>query len=160
MINGINVPSPLGPLSVFERKGQIISLEWGDKSQGKLTNVLIKACDQLEAYFNGKLNTFDLPIEVNGSEFQKRVCLLILQIPFGITWTYGDLAKKLNSSARPVGGACGRNTIPIIIPCHRVVGANKKMIGFSGPGGIKTKEALLRREGWVSGRHNLSVNNV
>jgi methylated-DNA-[protein]-cysteine S-methyltransferase len=149
MINSIYIQSPFGPLSVFESKGQITSLEWGGKTQGKLSDVLIEAHDQLEGYFNGKLKDFNLPLKISGSAFQKDVCLLILQIPFSKTWTYSDIAKKLNSSARPVGGACGRNTIPIIIPCHRVLGVNKKMTGFSGSGGIKTKEALLNHEGWL-----------
>lgn len=151
MINSIHIQSPFGSLSVFESKGQITSLEWGDKTQGKLSDVLMEARDQLEGYFNGKLKDFNLPLKISGSAFQKNVCLLILQIPFSKTWTYSDIAKKLNSSARPVGGACGRNTIPIIIPCHRVLGMNKKMTGFSGSGGIKTKEALLNHEGWLLG---------
>jgi methylated-DNA-[protein]-cysteine S-methyltransferase len=148
MQNSIILPSPFGPLSVFERKGQILAIEWGDKAQGCLSDVLIEARNQLEAYFDGRLKSFSLPIKITGSTFQKSVCQLIIQIPFGETREYGDLAKKLNSSARPVGGACGRNKIPIIIPCHRVLGVKKKMTGFSGLGGIKTKKALLRHEGW------------
>ena len=152
MLNGINLPSPFGSLSVFESKGQIVSIKWGNKAHGHgvASHVLVEAQKQLEAYFNGKLKTFDLPIEIEGSDFQKNVCLLILQIPFGKTEVYGDIAKKLNSSARPVGGACGRNTIPIIIPCHRVIGVNKKLTGFSGQGGVKTKEKLLHHEGWMT----------
>lgn len=148
MLNGVHLPSPFGPLSILESKGRINSLQWGDKSQGELSDVLIEARYQLRAYFSGKLKNFELPLDIKGSEFQKNVCLLIQQIPYGETRSYGDLAKNLSSSARPVGGACGRNTIPIIIPCHRVMGANKKMTGFSGLGGIKTKEDLLRHEGW------------
>jgi len=149
MLNSINLPSPVGSLNVFESKGQIVSLKWGDRAHGNSSHVLIEARRQLEAYFSGRLKAFDLPLEISGSDYQKAVCLLILQIPYGETWAYGDLAQKLNSSARPVGGACGRNKIPIIIPCHRVMGADKKMIGFSGSGGIKTKEQLLHHEGWM-----------
>jgi methylated-DNA-[protein]-cysteine S-methyltransferase len=150
MLNSINFPSPYGSLSVFESKGQIVALEWGDDANGVVSHVLIEARKQLEAYFNRKLMTFDLPLEIKGSDFQRSVCLLILEIPFGKTELYGNIAKKLKSSARPVGGACGRNTIPIIIPCHRVIGVNKKLTGFSGQGGIKTKEKLLHHEGWVA----------
>ncbi len=149
MLNSIHVLSPFGSLSVFESEGKITSLEWGDKAQGDFSDILIEARDQIGAYFNGKLKTFNLPLNISGSDFQKSVCLLITKIPFGKTSTYGDLAKKLSTSARPVGGACGRNTIPIIIPCHRVLGTDKKMIGFSGMGGINTKKALLRLEGWA-----------
>ena len=149
MLNSINLPSPVGSLNIFESNGKIVSLKWGNKANGKSSQVLTEAKKQLEAYFSGVLKTFDLPLEINGSNFQKAVCHLILQIPYGETWAYGELAQKLNSSARPVGGACGRNTIPIIIPCHRVMGANKKMTGFSGLGGVRTKAHLLRREGLI-----------
>lgn len=149
MFNALSFPSPVGSLSVFENQGYIIAVEWGDHIKGEASNLLIEARDQLNAYFEGKLKAFNLPLNISGSDFQKSVCQLMLQIPYGETWTYGDLANKLNSSAQPVGGACGRNSIPIIIPCHRVMGANDKMTGFSGSGGIKTKEALLRHEGWI-----------
>ena len=149
MLNSVCVVSPFGSLSVFEGNGKVISLEWGDNTQGILSNVLIEARKQLTAYFNGELRIFDLPLNITGSDFQRAASQMMLQIPYGKTATYGELAKKLNTSARPLGGACGRNTIPIIIPCHRVMGANRKMTGFSGLGGIKTKEALLRHEGWV-----------
>ena len=155
MLNSVHIPSPFGSLSVLENKGQIVSLEWGNKTQGDLSDILIEARNQLEAYFSGRLRAFDLPLNIKGSAFQKGGCLLILQIPYGETWTYGDLAKELNSNPRPVGGACGRNAIPIIIPCHRVMGANKRMTGFSGLGGIKTKEALLHHEGWALEKLNL-----
>jgi methylated-DNA-[protein]-cysteine S-methyltransferase len=155
MLNVIHISSPVGTLSVFEKEGQITSLEWGPLGKSNSSSVLIEARDQLQAYFKGRLKTFDLPIAITGSSFQKSVCLLIIQIPFGKTSTYGDLAKELNSTARPVGGACGRNTLPIIIPCHRVMGANKKMMGFSGAGGLKTKEILLRHEGWAPEKPSL-----
>ena len=87
MINSIQVSSPYGSLSVFENKGQIVSLDWGSKAQGDLSDVLIETREQLKAYFNGRLRTFDLPLVVNGSDFQKAVCLLIMRIPYGETWT-------------------------------------------------------------------------
>ena len=152
MLNSIHLQSPFGSINVFESQERIISLEWGDEVRGNLSSVLIEARNQLKAYFNGRLKVFDLPLTINGSDFQKGVCRLILQIPFGETQAYGDLAKILNSSARPIGGACGRNKIPIIIPCHRVLGVNKNFTGFSGAGGIKTKDALLRHEGWLPGQ--------
>ena len=149
MFNALSLASPVGTLSVFENQGQIIAVEWGDQIEGEATDVLIEARSQLNAYFSGKLKSFTLPLNISGSAFQKSVCQLMLEIPYAETLTYGDIAKKLNSSAQPVGGACGRNSIPIIIPCHRVMGAKDKMTGFSGSGGVKTKEALLRHEGWM-----------
>ena len=155
MFNALSLASPVGTLSVFENQGQIIAVEWGDQIEGEATDVLIEARSQLNAYFSGKLKSFTLPLNISGSAFQKSVCQLILEIPYAETWTYGDIAKKLNSSAQPVGGACGRNSIPIIIPCHRVMGTKDKMTGFSGSGGVKTKEALLRHEGWMPDKPDL-----
>ena len=155
MFNAISLASPVGTLSVFENQGQIIDVEWGDQIEGEATDVLVEARSQLNAYFSGKLKSFTLPLNISGSAFQKSVCQLMLEIPYAETLTYGDIAKKLNSSAQPVGGACGRNSIPIIIPCHRVMGAKDKMTGFSGSGGVKTKEALLRHEGWMPNKPGL-----
>ena len=155
MFNALSLASPVGTLSVFENQGQIIAVKWGDQIEGEATDVLVEARSQLNAYFSGKLKSFTLPLNISGSAFQKSVCQLMLEIPYAETLTYGDIAKKLNSSAQPVGGACGRNSIPIIIPCHRVMGAKDKMTGFSGSGGVKTKEALLRHEGWMPNKPDL-----
>ena len=155
MFNALSLASPVGALSIFENRGQIIAVKWGDQIEGEASDILIEARNQLNAYFDGKLKSFDLPLNISGSDFQKSVCQLMLEIPYAETWTYGDIAKKLNSSAQPVGGACGRNSIPIIIPCHRVMGAKDKMTGFSGSGGVKTKEMLLRHEGWMPNEPNL-----
>ncbi len=82
-----------------------------------------------------------------GSDFQRAVCDAMSAIPFGETLTYGDIAKLTGNSAQAVGNACGANPIPIIIPCHRVMGAGGKLVGFSGAGGVETKVQLLRLEG-------------
>jgi methylated-DNA-[protein]-cysteine S-methyltransferase len=91
------------------------------------------------------MEVFDLPLKVNGSDFQRAVCAAMSAIPFGETCTYGDIAKGLGVPAQAVGQACGGNPIPVIIPCHRVIGA-KGLTGFSGAGGVETKVALLRHE--------------
>ncbi len=103
----------------------------------------------MQAYDAGRLQRFDLPYSVAGSEFQKQVCDIMFAIPFGDTLTYGDIAKQLGQPAQPVGQACGANPIPVIIPCHRVLAATG-LGGFSGDGGIETKVALLRHEGAAS----------
>ena len=138
--------SPVGRLSITEENGEITRLDWGGAPQGH-ADVLDEAVAQLAAYFAGDLTAFDLPLRVHGSDFQRAVCDEMLKIPFGDTVTYGDIAKALGVSAQPVGGACGGNPIPIIIPCHRVMGAGGKLTGFSGAGGVETKVALLRHEG-------------
>ena len=99
----------------------------------------------LSSYFDGKVPDFLPPLTPKGTEFQQRVWKALLQIPYGETITYGVLAKKLScKSAQAVGGAVGRNPISILIPCHRVVGANGSLTGYAG--GMPKKEALLKLE--------------
>ena len=104
---------------------------------------------QLKAYFAGKLTTFDLPLAPHGTEFQQRVWLELLRIPYGETTNYGDIARRLGDvqATRAVGAANGRNPLPIIVPCHRVMAAGGKVGGFSAPGGVVTKLRLLTIEG-------------
>ncbi len=141
--------SPVGDLTVSEYDGAIVSVDWGWSSISEPTPLLRKAKKQFDDYFDGKLEAFDLPLNPEGTAFQKRVWDLMLKIPYGSTKTYGDLAKRLKSGARPVGTACGRNHLPIIIPCHRVLASNGGLGGYSGDGGLDTKIALLRIEGAV-----------
>lgn len=140
--------SPVGDLTVTEEEGYIISLDWGwvpEEWQSE-TPLLRSAIDQLNEYFDGDRLDFDLPLNPPGSDFQKRVCSAMSAIPGGKTKSYGEIAKELENSAQAVGNACGLNPIPIIIPCHRVLAAGKEMGGFSGQGGVETKQALLTLE--------------
>jgi methylated-DNA-[protein]-cysteine S-methyltransferase len=109
--------------------------------------VLIEAKRQLEQYFARKRIAFDLKLAPAGSEEEKRLWARMTKIPYGQTATYGELAHELGQVAREVGQACGRNPIPIIIPCHRVVGADGALTGYSAPGGVETKRRLLQFEG-------------
>lgn len=104
------------------------------------------ALEQLSSYFAGERKTFDLTLNPGGTEFQLRVLEELQKIPYGTTRSYGDVAKRIGrpKAVRAVGAANGRNPIPIIIPCHRVIGSSGAMTGFGG--GIPTKEALLRLE--------------
>lgn len=149
--------SPLGLLRIREAHGHITNLDWassigpldrhgGNGRRGDDTPLLNRAVHQLNAYFYCGLRTFDLPVAPAGTPFQKAVWKQMQAIPYGEARTYGEIAKWLRSAARAVGVACGRNPIPIIIPCHRVMGA-KGLTGFSGRGGVETKVALLRHEG-------------
>jgi len=139
--------SPVGPLTVFETDGAIVALEWGRVPASRSSPLLNDATRQLTAYFDGHLETFDLPVAPAGSDFQHRVWQAMSEIPYGRTETYGELAQRIGGVARAVGGACGANPIPIIIPCHRVTGAGGRMTGYSAGEGIETKRALLRLEG-------------
>lgn len=137
--------TPIGPLCVEEHDGAIVRLGWTWQGQAK-SPLLDEATRQLAAYFAHELKVFDLPLHVQGSDFQRAVCAAMQAIPYGDTTTYGAIAKAVDSPAQPVGNACGANPIPVIIPCHRVLGRNS-LGGFSGKGGVETKVALLRHEG-------------
>lgn len=145
----ISVNSPVGPLTIFADDDAIVAIDWGwpPETDEPPTPLLERARDQLEAYFEGRLTRFDLPLSPHGTAFQRKVWAAIADIPFGKVRTYGDLARDLGTAPRPLGGACGRNPIPIVIPCHRVLGMNGSLGGYSGMDGIETKEALLRHEG-------------
>ena len=126
----------------------IIRAKW-EKTKGAPSDLLDEAASQIEAYYNGMRSEFDLPLKVNGSPLQQEVCEAMLAIPFGETRTYGDLAKDLGVPAQAIGQACGGNPIPLIIPCHRILGASS-LGGFSGKFGIETKVELLKHEGAAS----------
>lgn len=143
-----SLDTPVGALSVSERDGAVVRLAWSAEATGQ-SALLDRALEQLRAYFAGELTEFDLPLQVEGSEFQKAVCAAMLAIPFGETRTYGDIARDLGAPPQPVGNACGGNPIPVIIPCHRVLSASG-LGGFSGQGGVETKVALLKHEGAAS----------
>jgi len=137
--------TPVGHLAVTERDGYVVKVDWSAEEEGELTPLLVEALRQLKAYFDGELTRFDLPLRPAGDDFQQAVCRAMSAIPFGSTRTYGDIAAELGTYGQPVGQACAANSIPVIIPCHRVLGANG-LGGFSGAGGIETKIALLKHE--------------
>lgn len=115
---------------------------------------LLETARQLEEYFTGSRREFELPLEMEGTEFQKRAWRNLLTIPYGETRSYGDQAKLIGNpnASRAVGLANGRNPIPIVVPCHRVIGANGALTGFGG--GLDRKRWLLAHEGYfyLSGR--------
>jgi len=143
----LSLKSPVGPLTLFAHDAAIFALEFGEAPKGTSSPVLEEARHQLNAYFTGRLERFDVPVAPAGTDFQKRVWRLMQDIPFGSSRTYGEMSRMLKSSARAVGGACGKNPIAIIIPCHRVLAAGGGIGGYSGGGGTDTKRILLRLEG-------------
>ena len=140
------VDSPFGPLSVVEKNGAIVAIDWQSPARSDETPLLRRASQQLAAYFAGDLTEFDLSLKPKGDAFQQAVCKAMLDIPYGETTTYGAIADKLDTYGQPVGNACGANSIPIIIPCHRVLAANG-LGGYSGDGGVERKIELLKLEG-------------
>lgn len=146
----LTIDTPTGPLSLTEDDGAIIRVEWGGPTGRDDTPLLRRAEVQIGEYFAGTRTEFKVPLKVLGSDFQRDVCAVMSAIPFGETVTYGDIAKQLKIPAQAIGQACGGNPIPLIIPCHRVLGATG-LGGFSGDGGglagIELKVQLLRHEG-------------
>ncbi len=140
------VPSPLGDLTILGDGVFVTALKWG-ASQGQDDDpVLVEAGRQLGEYFGGQRQDFDLPLLPQPTEFAARFQAALNAISFGHTRTYGELAADLGVSPQAIGQACGANKIPIIVPCHRVLGADN-LGGYSGDGGIDSKVWLLRHEG-------------
>jgi methylated-DNA-[protein]-cysteine S-methyltransferase len=142
----LSMPSAVGQLTIDEAGDAIVAIRWADAPSGNGSALLAEAARQLAAYFDGKLRHFDLPLAPVGSPFEARVWAAMQAIPYGETRCYGDLATAVGSAPRAVGGACGRNPIPIVIPCHRVL-AKGGLGGYSGEGGLATKQHLLALEG-------------
>jgi methylated-DNA-[protein]-cysteine S-methyltransferase len=144
------VDSPIGPLGLISSDEGLRAVLFDGRAirpEGS-SRVLAEAARQLEAYFRGDLVTFDLPLELHGTEFQRRCWLALAAIPYGQTVSYGEQARRLGlgpDSARAVGAANGQNPLPIVLPCHRVIGANGSLTGFGG--GLDVKRYLLEHEG-------------
>lgn len=147
------VESPVGRLAIEADHDAVTSLRWVGTDERaddtSSTPMLEEAVRQLDRYFARKLTQFDLPLAARGTDFQKRVWKMMSGIPYGETMTYGGMAAALASGPRAVGMACGRNPIPIIVPCHRVMGSGRNEGGFSGGQGLPTKRKLLALEGAI-----------
>jgi methylated-DNA-[protein]-cysteine S-methyltransferase len=138
--------TPLGDVTLSEEDGAIVALDWGRGRDQTPTALLREARDQLQDYFDGRRLTFRLPLAPHGTPFQRRVWAALQRIPAGETRSYADVAREIASAPRAVGQANGRNPIPIIIPCHRVVAAGGALGGYSGLDGPETKRFLLAHE--------------
>ena len=143
--------SEIGRLALKEIDGKITNIyftyeQLPEDAEVCETPLLLEAIKQLESYFKGTLREFALPLEPNGTEFMKQVWAALCEIPYGKTASYGDIAEKVGrpKAARAVGLANNRNPIPIIIPCHRVIGANGSLTGYAG--GLDVKKKLLDLE--------------
>lgn len=141
-----SLTTPVGRLTVREDEGRIVSLSWRGEPEGEMTAGLKEALRQLHDYFEGSRRDFDLPLAAAATEAEQAVRDAMLAIPAGTTATYGDVAKAAGQVAQAVGQACAKNRLPIVVPCHRVVGV--AISGhYSGGGGADTKHWLLRHEG-------------
>lgn len=147
MKNTILVKTPLGDLTVSEEDGAIIEVKFGNFPPfSEETPLLCEAKKQFDEYFRGMRRTFDLPLCPKGTSFQQAVWRELRKIPYGKTATYGEIAAKIGNprASRAVGMANNKNPIGIIIPCHRVIGAQGKLVGYAG--GLDKKEFLLALE--------------
>ena len=152
------VASPLGPLTVLASDNGVhtIAFDSDQAGQAKINlsravnhPIINAAVEQLAMYFDGTLKTFDLPLDLRGTDFQKRVWKLLLEIPFGETRAYGDIARALGNTgaSQAVGAANGKNPVAIVVPCHRVIGASGHLTGYAG--GMEKKRFLLAHEGVI-----------
>jgi methylated-DNA-[protein]-cysteine S-methyltransferase len=141
--------SPIGGLRLHAHSGLLTAIDFDARPHGTRTpdDLLDLAERQLTEYFAGERTTFDLPLASEGSEFQRKVWAELQRIPFGETASYGEIARRLGYEpviSRAVGAANGANPIPIIVPCHRVIGSNGTLTGYAG--GIERKRTLLALE--------------
>ncbi|GIF08851.1 methylated-DNA--[protein]-cysteine S-methyltransferase [Actinoplanes siamensis] len=142
------VDSPIGRLGVLVEDDVVVGVRFGARPGPEAAHPV---AEQLRAYFAGELTDFTVPVETRGgSEFERAVWAEIARIPYGEMLTYGAIATVLGDpgAARAVGTACNRNPVPVIVPCHRVVGAGGKMVGFGG--GLERKRRLLELEARVA----------
>ena len=151
------VPAPFGPVHVVATDDAIVAIHWCDDVPDvppcdSPHPVLDRAAEQLAEYFAGTRSEFDLPLAPRGTPFQQRAWAALREIPYGTTISYGEQARRLGdpNKSRAIGAANGRNPIPIVVPCHRVIGTNGKLTGFAG--GLDVKAWLLAHERRTSGQ--------
>lgn len=140
------IKTPVGYLTLITDTKFLIEVRWEKSSFNETHPILLMAESQLEEYFSGKRNSFNVPLSADGTLFQKMVWNALGTIPIGHTTTYGALAGQLGNpkASRAVGLANSKNPLPIFVPCHRVIGKNGELTGFLG--GLKAKEKLLKHE--------------
>jgi methylated-DNA-[protein]-cysteine S-methyltransferase len=143
------VDTPIGTLGLLGSNAGLSRVLWSANGlRDESSAVLDDAAAQLAAYFAGELIDFDLPFELDGTEFQRQCWLALASIPYGQTVSYGEQARRLGlgpDAARAVGAANGQNPLPLVLPCHRVIGADGSLTGFGG--GLHIKRFLLEHEG-------------
>lgn len=160
-LSTISIDSPCGPVRLYASDAglthvYVSSLE-GPEATVRETPVLSRTAAQLAEYFAGTRRVFDVPLAASGTPFQQRVWQALRTIELGTTWSYGELARAIGNptASRAVGAANGKNPIWLIVPCHRVIGANGTLTGYAG--GLAVKQALLEHEQRMLGRPAASV---
>ena len=155
--------SPIGELVLTAQEGRLCGVRLRNMGENvpqmPQDRVLEEAERQIREYFAGLRRTFDLPLQMNGSGFDCAVWTHLLEIPFAQIQSYGQIAGALGmpKAARAVGGACSRNPLLIVVPCHRVIAASGKLTGFAA--GMQAKKTLLEHEGWSMDGDRLVLRN-
>ena len=145
-MNKLSFKTSIGWISLTEKNNLINSVKFGkEKNKGK-NAILYKLKKQIIEFTEGKRKKFSIKLNIEGSILQKKIWKQLINIKYGSTKTYGDIAKILHTSPRYVGNVCGQNNHLLIIPCHRVVRSDGSLGGFSGLGGVKLKKKLLELE--------------
>ena len=144
--------TPLGRLHIEATENGLCGIWFPSRARNPVPSsgknkVMTVAKQELSAYFAGDLTAFSVPLDWQGTRFQESVWQALLAVPYGETVTYGDIARAIGRprSSRPVGGAVGKNPVPIIVPCHRIIGSDRSLTGFTG--GLDIKIRLLELEG-------------
>lgn len=157
-LDELTVESPVGFLRLTVADDKLISLSFsaakGKEKKTKPRSKILKECEnQLKKYFSGGLKDFDLPLQLDGTDFRVKVWNQLLKIPYGETISYLELARELGDEKciRAAASSNGKNPVAIIVPCHRVIGSNKKLVGYGG--GLWRKDWLLKHEKKVSGKY-------
>ena len=145
-MNILSFNSSIGWITISEEKNLVTSIKFGkNKNKGK-NIVLIKLKKQILEFIKGKRKKFSIKLHITGSSLQKKIWKQLSNIRYGNTKTYGEIAEVLRTSPRYVGNVCGQNNHLLVIPCHRVIRSDGRLGGFSGLGGIKLKQKLIKIE--------------
>ena len=146
MIKKLSFKTNFGWISIKEVDERIVSIKFGKKNNENKGENLVKVKNQIQKYLRGQLKVFNINIYMNGTILQKRIWRELQKIPYGKTKSYGQIAKKFNTSPRYIGNVCGLNQHLLVVPCHRVVRSDNTLGGFSSLGGIKLKKRLIDLE--------------
>ena len=148
MLHSVIIQTPIGAIGLEADGDALTQITFHAKGPAgrPAKGILTETVRQLDAYFAKRLRDFDLPLDPRGTPFQVDVWHMLQKIPYGATWSYADLARRIGrpDAVRAVGAANGRNPLPIVVPCHRVIGSNGKLVGFGG--GLPVKRWLLDLE--------------
>ena len=145
-MNTLSFNSSIGWIAISEENNLITSIKFGKKKNRGKSQVLNKLKKQILEFTTGKRTQFSIKLHLEGSILQKKIWKQLSKIGYGTTKTYGEIAKVLHTSPRYVGNVCGQNNHLLVIPCHRVIRSDGSLGGFSGLGGLKLKQKLLKLE--------------